>query len=83
MTNPIDLTLASAGTGKTFALVEAAFAALDTGFPPEKLVAVTFTVKAAGELVERIRKRLVSAGRAADAERVPSCTFRNHPRGLW
>ena len=75
MTNPIDLTLASAGTGKTHALVEAACAALEVGFPPEKLVAVTFTVKAAAELVERIRKRLVSAGRAADAERVLAARF--------
>jgi ATP-dependent exoDNAse (exonuclease V) beta subunit len=75
VTNPIDLTLASAGTGKTYALVEAACAALDMGFPPEKLIAVTFTVKAAGELVERVRKRLVSAGRAIDAERVLVARF--------
>ena len=58
------LVSACAGSGKTRLLV-AYFvrALLEEGVPPERLVAVTFTRKAAGELVSRIRSSLEACGR--------------------
>lgn len=49
---------ASAGTGKTTALVEAIVEAIASGVPVERIVAVTFTHQAAGEMKLRVRKRL-------------------------
>ena len=59
----IDLVSASAGTGKTYALVQRATAALDAGLEPERLLATTFTVAAAAELVQRLRGHLLEQGR--------------------
>src|SRR5262245_53160082 len=49
---------ASAGTGKTRKLVEVYLALLDEGVEPMRIVAVTFTEKAAAEMRERIRSAL-------------------------
>ncbi len=55
---------ASAGTGKTYTLVETALHLLsglthrDEPLRPRDLVAITFTERAAGEMLERIRRRL-------------------------
>jgi len=54
----MEVYLASAGTGKTHALVERYLEALRL-HPPYRLAAVTFTRAAAAELVERIRERLL------------------------
>ncbi|MGB8933133.1 MAG: UvrD-helicase domain-containing protein, partial [Anaeromyxobacteraceae bacterium] len=67
----IDVVSASAGTGKTYRLTEELTRALLDGTTrPEGVVAITFTVKAAGELASRIRAKLLSAGRADLAARV-------------
>ena len=59
---------ASAGTGKTSELIRRIVRVLATGTPVEKIVAVTFTHKAAGELKIRLRQELDKARTAcADA----------------
>ena len=58
------LVAAGAGSGKTSLLVAYFVRALvDEGIPPERLVAVTFTRKAAAELGGRIRDSLEDLGR--------------------
>ncbi len=58
------LVTAGAGSGKTRLLVASFIRALiDEGIPPDCLIAVTFTRKAAAELVDRIRRRLHDLGR--------------------
>jgi len=53
---------ASAGTGKTYRLVEAYVDLVQNdGLRPTEIVAITFTRKAAGELKSRIRARLKAA----------------------
>lgn len=59
--------LASAGSGKTYALTGRFVRLLAEGAPPERIVALTFTRKAAGEFFDEILKKL--AGAAADAGR--------------
>lgn len=49
---------ASAGTGKTRALVDRVVALVSAGVPITEIVAITFTEKAAAELKERIRSEL-------------------------
>jgi ATP-dependent exoDNAse (exonuclease V) beta subunit len=65
--NRVDTTLASAGTGKTTALVGQLARFLDAGIAPEHILATTFTKKAAEELVERTRAHLIAHGRSEDA----------------
>ena len=50
---------ASAGTGKTFAIAALATRYVAEGTPLERLLLVTFTRMATGELRERVRERLV------------------------
>ena len=64
---PIDLSVASAGTGKTTQLVGKIQEAIDAGADTRSILATTFTNKAAGELVERARSKLIEAGRADQA----------------
>ncbi|HWQ29091.1 MAG TPA: UvrD-helicase domain-containing protein [Dehalococcoidia bacterium] len=63
---------AGAGTGKTRALVERAVSLVLAGTPVDRIVAITFTEKAAAELRERIRLGLEQAevSDPAHAERV-------------
>lgn len=49
-----NLISASAGTGKTYQLSSRFIALLALGYPPENLIALTFTRNAAGEFKERI-----------------------------
>jgi ATP-dependent helicase/nuclease subunit A len=51
--------LASAGTGKTRKLVEVYLELLERGVDPLRIVAVTFTEKAAAEMRDRIRSALL------------------------
>jgi DNA helicase-2/ATP-dependent DNA helicase PcrA len=50
--------VAGAGTGKTTVLVERYLALLESGIPVERLLALTFTLKAAGEMKERVRRQV-------------------------
>ncbi|AWN35086.1 UvrD-helicase domain-containing protein [Methylobacterium radiodurans] len=65
--NRVDTTLASAGTGKTTTLVGQLTRFLDAGIVPDRILATTFTKKAAEELVERARAHLIDQGRSEDA----------------
>ena len=64
---PIDLSIASAGTGKTTRLVDKIEEAIDAGADTKSILATTFTNKAAAELVERARSRLIADGKADQA----------------
>ncbi|MES2982256.1 MAG: UvrD-helicase domain-containing protein [Verrucomicrobiota bacterium] len=55
------LVLASAGSGKTFCLSDRIIALTAMGVEPEKIVALTFTRKAAGEFADAILKKLAEA----------------------
>ncbi|MGO9972629.1 MAG: UvrD-helicase domain-containing protein [Solirubrobacteraceae bacterium] len=55
---------ASAGTGKTFTIAALATRFVASGTPLERLLLVTFTRMATGELRERVRERLVRTERA-------------------
>ena len=57
---------ASAGTGKTFQLSNRYLSLLLCGERPESILATTFTRKAAGEILERILKRLAVAATSDD-----------------
>ncbi len=52
------LIMASAGSGKTFALTSRVIALLLRGVEPSRVLATTFTRKAAGEVLDRILLRL-------------------------
>jgi ATP-dependent helicase/nuclease subunit A len=60
---------ASAGTGKTFALSSRVLALLAAGADPASIVALTFTRKAAGEILARILTRLARAAASGPATR--------------
>lgn len=68
---------ASAGTGKTWSLVEEYKRCLAAGFTPEQIVVVTYTRKAAAELKQRLRTGLLQTtdstayDRQAMANRIP------------
>jgi ATP-dependent helicase/nuclease subunit A len=58
--------LASAGSGKTYALTNRYVALLARGAPPEKIAALTFTRKAAGEFFDEILRKLARAAAEPD-----------------
>jgi exodeoxyribonuclease V beta subunit len=59
--NGVTVLEASAGTGKTYAIAALAARYVADGTPLERVLLVTFTRMATGELRERVRDRLVSA----------------------
>jgi len=63
---------ASAGTGKTFALSSRYIALLAAGADPASIVALTFTRKAAGEILARILSRLAAGARDEDGHQALS-----------
>jgi len=66
----VGIVTASAGTGKTYDLTSRIEAEIGAGRAPERVLASTFTVKAAEELRERARERLISKGDAENAVRL-------------
>ena len=64
---PIDLFIASAGTGKTTELVGKLQEAIDAGTDTKSILATTFTNKAAAELLERARSKLIGDGKSDQA----------------
>jgi ATP-dependent helicase/nuclease subunit A len=67
----IEIISASAGSGKTYRLAEILERAVrDKTARPEAVIATTFTRKAAAELRERVRQRLLEAGMAEEAQRL-------------
>ncbi len=58
--------MASAGAGKTYALTSRYVALLAAGAKPERIVALTFTRKAAGEFFDEILHKLARAATDAD-----------------
>ncbi|MGA2166352.1 MAG: UvrD-helicase domain-containing protein, partial [Solirubrobacteraceae bacterium] len=73
------LLAAGAGSGKTSVLVERFVRAVrEDGTAPGRILAITFTERAAGELRERVRARLLELGEreaARDTEGAPIGTF--------
>lgn len=58
---------AAAGTGKTTALVARFVKALEaSGFRPERIVAITFTIKAATEMRQRVSEQILRDARQAE-----------------
>lgn len=67
----ITILSASAGSGKTYELAKTLEEAIKDGSArPEAVIATTFTRKAAAELKERVRKRLLGAGMVEEAQRL-------------
>jgi ATP-dependent helicase/nuclease subunit A len=73
------LLAAGAGSGKTSVLVERFVRAVrEDGVAPGRILAITFTERAAGELRERVRASLLEHGErdaAREAEAAHVCTF--------
>jgi superfamily I DNA/RNA helicase len=62
--NPVEFVSAGAGSGKTYRLTQFVSAALADGSArPQGILATTFTIKAAAELRERTRAKLLESGR--------------------
>jgi ATP-dependent helicase/nuclease subunit A len=66
----VRIVTASAGTGKTYHLTSAIEAEIHAGRKPERILATTFTIKAAEELRERARARLLEKGQGDNAIRL-------------
>ena len=66
--NSIEIIAASAGTGKTHTMAETILAEIQgKQVSPERIVATTFSVRAAAELRSRLTTRLLAAGLADEA----------------
>ncbi|MFZ3579930.1 UvrD-helicase domain-containing protein [Virgibacillus sp. DJP39] len=70
MTGKLKMLSAGAGAGKTTRLTSEILKSIKHGVPPENIVATTFTKKAADELMERIRIKLLAEGDATAAARI-------------
>lgn len=67
----IHIVTASAGSGKTYRLTELLGEKISSKqVRPEAVMATTFTRKAAAELQERVRQRLISQGLVSEAQRL-------------
>ncbi len=64
MSGNIEVVSASAGSGKTHELMNVMYEEISSGkSSPDGVIAVTFMVKAAAELVARVRQRLIEGGK--------------------
>ena len=66
-----ELVIASAGTGKTTVLKYRTARLIEEGINPENLLLLTFTNKAAREMIDRINQLLDSD----DANKITACTY--------
>ena len=55
------LVVAGAGSGKTFTMTQRIIALINRGVAPERILGLTFTRKAAGELLERVSAAVACA----------------------
>jgi ATP-dependent helicase/nuclease subunit A len=72
---------ACAGAGKTWMLVSRILRALLDGVPPNQILAITFTKKAAGEMRERLHDWLRSFAHTTDEQRELELRIRGVPAG--
>ena len=73
---------ASAGTGKTFTLVTRLLKLIFTGTEPERIVALTFSRAAAGEIFNSFIERLAHAARSPGAASAESVRVAGDPERL-
>lgn len=66
---------AAAGTGKTMVTIHRIVKLLKAGTKPEKILAITFTNKAAEELKERVGRLCEQEGLETDVDKLNVCTF--------
>lgn len=66
----IEILNKSAGTGKTYELIDILIGHLKADVAPEKVLVTTFTEKAATEVRERARKALLEEGLTSEAQRI-------------
>ena len=66
---------ASAGTGKTYTIQQVVAQLVDEGCPLKKILIVTYTEKAAGELRDRIRKKMEEVLDAEGTDRITAEKF--------
>jgi DNA helicase-2/ATP-dependent DNA helicase PcrA len=69
------LVLAPVGTGKTETMARRAACAIAHGIPAEKILCLSFTNRAAGEMKSRIQTLLGSVGFASHVRNLTVCTF--------
>src|SRR6478736_4311424 len=74
------LVLAGAGSGKTRVITAKIAHLVERGVAPQRIVAITFTNKAAHEMRERAQAALKHGGAAAAAAKIAVSTF--HAYGL-
>jgi ATP-dependent helicase/nuclease subunit A len=70
MSGKLTMLSAGAGAGKTSRLSDEILKSIKNGVPPENIMATTFTTKAADELIERVRLKLLESGDAESAARI-------------
>ncbi|SOC43093.1 UvrD-helicase domain-containing protein [Ureibacillus acetophenoni] len=70
MSGNLKIISAGAGAGKTTRLSKEIIDVIQNDIAPEKIVATTFTKKAAEELIERIRLELLKSGKTEEASRI-------------
>lgn len=68
MTNNFKIISAGAGSGKTYRLTSEMVELLQSGVRASGIIATTFTTKAAAELQERVRVRLLAEGLTQEAD---------------